>query len=80
MRLGFRKRDEPPVNPSQPHPFRQIDDPGVAAMASGGGPQLGYGAYGQIATTDNFIRKARCGVPGCGRDRHDPIHEADPES
>lgn len=75
LRLPWRRPEPPPVDPGSPHSFRQINDPGVGAMASGGGPRLGYGTMSSIAVTDNFIRKQRCGVPGCGRDRYDPIHE-----
>lgn len=74
LRLPRRRAEPMAVDPGSPHRFRQIDDPGVSAMASGGGPGLGYGAMGSVAVTDNFIRKQACGVPGCGRDRHDPIH------
>lgn len=70
--MARRNRDP---DPGTPHRFKQIDDPGMAAFASGGGQVTqGFGSVIQVATTDNFIRKARCGVPGCGRDRSDPIH------
>lgn len=59
-------------DPGTPHEFRQIDDAGMGAMASA---QWGRGqSIAGIAMTDNFIRKSRCGVPGCGRERSDPIH------
>lgn len=80
MRLPFRKREAPPVDPSRPHPFREIDDAGLAASSSGGFQGMGYGVNYQAVMTGNFMRKQRCGVAGCGRDRHDPIHEADPGS
>jgi hypothetical protein len=79
MRRPFRKRQQPDPDPSRPHAFRQIDDPGMVAFAAGGGGTTRWNPAAVIVT-DNFIRKSRCGVPGCGRDRHDPIHEADPES
>jgi hypothetical protein len=30
----------------------------------------------RIAMTNRYLRPPRCGVPGCGKDSHDPIHEA----
>ncbi len=72
MRWFRRARHEPDPDPGTPHHFRQIDDPGMGAMASA---QWGRGqTIAGIAVTDNFIRKSRCGVPGCGRERSDPIH------
>ena len=73
MRLSLRRRDP---DPGTAHEFRQIDDPGLGAIAAGGTQfEQGYGSIGQLVTTDNFIRKSRCGVPGCGRERSDPIHQ-----
>ena len=70
-----RLRGDRDPDPGTPHEFRAIDDPGLAAVAAGGGQGgQGYGSMTQVATTDNFIRKSRCGVPGCGRERSDPIH------
>ena len=63
------------VDPKQPHEFQPIDDPGLAASASGGPTGMGYGADYQAVMTGNFIRRMRCGVPGCDRDRSDPIHQ-----
>ncbi|OGO53253.1 MAG: hypothetical protein A2V84_08925 [Chloroflexi bacterium RBG_16_70_13] len=80
MRLPIRKRQEPHPDPSRPHEFRQIHDPGIMAIAGGAGMSRSFGAATPVAVTDNFIRKSRCGVPGCGRERHDPIHEADRDS
>jgi hypothetical protein len=75
LRLPWRQAEPKPVDPAGPHPFRQIDDPGIVAMASGGVIGTGYGSASTIAVADNVIRKSRCGVPGCGRERYDPIHE-----
>lgn len=61
------------VDPAQPHEFAAVRDPGIAAVASGGG-QLGYGSAGPAATTGAYQRSLRCAVPGCGRERSDPIH------
>jgi hypothetical protein len=77
VRWPWRKSELPRVDPGQAHEFRPIDDPGIAAFAASGGHDLGYGSgIEAIATTDNFIRKSRCGVQGCGRERYDPIHAA----
>jgi len=76
LRLPWRQAEPKPVDPGGPHPFRQIDDFGIAVLASGASATYAYGGLsGPVALADNFIRKQRCGVPGCGRERHDPIHE-----
>jgi hypothetical protein len=72
LRIGPR-RQEPTADPGQPHRYRELDDPG-AAFASGGG-QLGFGVAGPVATTNRFMRTRDCCLPGCNRERHDPIHE-----
>jgi hypothetical protein len=79
VKLGWpwRHRELPRVDPGQPHVFRLIDDPGIAAFAIGGGPNSRTWSIGAVAMTDNYIRKSRCGVQGCGRERYDPIHEAE---
>jgi hypothetical protein len=70
--MRLRRRDP---NPGTPHEFRSIEDPGIAAVASGGTFKFGgTGGLTAVVTTDNFIRKSRCGVPGCGLERTDPIH------
>lgn len=75
--MGKRKRDP---DPGTPHEFRQIDDPGMGAFAAGGGSVgQGFGSVIQVATTNNFVRKSHCGVPGCGKDRSDPIHHGGEE-
>ena len=70
IRWPWRRRDP---DPETPHAFRQIDDAGLAVAA--GGTQWEQQSLAQVVTTDNYIRKSRCGVPGCGRERHDPIHQ-----
>ena len=79
LRLPWRRAEPTPVDPGSPHPFRQIVDPGIVAIASGGVIGTGYGSASPIAVADNVVRKQRCGVPGCGRERHDPIHEQPPD-
>ena len=76
----LRRRGDPgpDPDPGTRHAFRRIDDPGLAAVAAGGSQwEMGYGSATHVATTDNYIRKSRCGVPGCGRERSDPIHEVE---
>lgn len=78
MRWFRRAPRRPDPDPGTPHAFRPIDDVGIAMVASGGAgsaPAPGYGGLTQLVTTDNYLRKSRCGVPGCGRERYDPIHE-----
>jgi hypothetical protein len=66
------------AEPGKTHLFVEIDDPGIAAMASGGGGQTmgGFGGVTSVATTDNYLRKSRCGLAGCGKERPDLIHAA----
>lgn len=78
MRLLDRlrgKAPQAPVNPNTPHTFRSTDDPGMGAAAIRSGGSRGGQALGiNVALTGNYTRALRCGVPGCGRDRDDPIH------
>lgn len=60
-------------DPSGPHVFVDTDDPGIAAAA--GGMNLDRSSLAGIVVTNNFLRKSLCGLPGCGKARHDPIHE-----
>lgn len=62
-------------DPRSPHEFRPIEDFGIAAAAASGSSTVGRGQIGGIVMTDNFIRKSGCGMPGCGKPRHDPIHQ-----
>jgi hypothetical protein len=71
----FRRRSKAPVNPSSPHDFQSNDDPGMGAAAVRSAGGRGGQALGMnVALTGNYARAQRCGVPGCGRDRDDPIH------
>ena len=69
------RRATAPVDPATPHAFRPVHDAGIGAFAIGGGPS-GQWSIDAIATTDNFLRKSRCGVQGCEKPASDPIHEA----
>ena len=61
------------TDPKRPHPFQETNDPGVGAFASGGATQSGS-QINMLATTTSSLRAARCALPGCGLERHDPIH------
>jgi len=64
-----------PVEPGRPHAFVEINDPGIGAMAAATSARQGAtGVNPGVIVTDNYLRKSRCGVPGCGRDRHDEMH------
>jgi hypothetical protein len=78
LRLPWRRATVAAVDPGRPHTFRRINDPGIVAMAAGNAPGGGYGTAAPLAMTDNYVRKQRCGVPGCGRAQYDPIHR-DPD-
>jgi hypothetical protein len=56
------------------HPFKETNDPGLGAMASGGGPAGRATSYTQLAVTTTFLRATRCALDGCGKTRDDPIH------
>ncbi len=55
------------------HPFQETNDPGLATAASGSGNYQGTLAN-VWAVTAAFLRGTRCGMPGCGKERHDPVH------
>ncbi len=64
-------------DPTRPHPFQETDDPGIVPAASAGGNY--QGAQANIwAVTTAALRGTRCAMPGCGRERHDPIHALAP--
>ena len=55
------------------HPFRETNDVGMGAVASA---TMGYSPsnVSVFGVTAAHLRATRCAVPGCGRERHDPIH------
>jgi hypothetical protein len=76
FRLPRFGRERPPIERGRPHAFQAINDPGLAAFASGAGNRGGVQpAVGSVVLADNYVRKSNCGVPGCGKPRQDPIHE-----
>jgi hypothetical protein len=73
----FRRRNggSAAPDPGSPHVFRPMNDAGMGAAAAGAaGTISGQALAMDAAVTGNFVREQRCGVPGCGRDRDDPIH------
>jgi hypothetical protein len=44
-------------------------------MAAGSGMSGRSGGETQLAVTAAVLRATRCGLPGCGKAREDPIHE-----
>jgi hypothetical protein len=66
-------RKEP--KPGQPHDFRETGDAGRWAVAAGDTQWAkAAGSFSHVPTADDGPREQRCGVPGCGKERSDPIH------
>jgi hypothetical protein len=60
---------------SRPHPFLASSDPGLAAIAAGGGfSRASGGQVDAVATTNRYQRMDGCAVPNCGRPRSAEIH------
>lgn len=78
MRLPWPrpKPPSPPVDPGRPHIFVPIDDAGMSAAAAASGASRSGSSLMATVVTANYVRQSRCGVPGCGRERHDPMHAA----
>jgi hypothetical protein len=55
------------------HVFKETNDAGIPAAASGTMGVTGSQANA-LGVTTATLRATRCAVPGCGRERHDPIH------
>ena len=62
-----------PDDPSQSHEFVETDDPGLGAAASGSAFRA-TSMPNVLGVTTAFLRSTRCALPGCGKERHDPIH------
>lgn len=60
-------------DPTQNHAFVETNDAGIGAAASGS--SLGS-TFNRLGMTTAFLRSTRCAVPGCNKERHDPIHAA----
>lgn len=74
MRFPWSKRREAHVDPRLPHPFQDIEDAGLGTGLSGMSSR--GSAVNQVAMTNRYLRTSGCGVPGCGRERGDPVHAA----
>lgn len=74
VRFPWQRAESRAVEPRTWHWFSQTFDPGRAAIATGSGLGPNYGTIGSVTVADTDVRKGRCSVPGCGRDRDDPIH------
>lgn len=74
MRLPWRRQQHRPVHPNEPHAFEPISDAGLATGLAGIGP-MDADRPSQLAMTSRYLRTSACGVPGCGRDRDDAIHQ-----
>jgi hypothetical protein len=76
MRLPWStKLVRPTVDAHAPHEFAEADD-GARSTGFGslsGGP---WSSTGSVAMTNSYLRISTCAVPGCGRPRHDDIHQA----
>ena len=60
------------TDPKRAHTFRETNDTGIGAVSSGGGYQ---GNLANIwGVTAAVLRGTRCALPGCGKERHDPMH------
>ena len=66
-----RGRERP--DPKRTHAFLETNDAGMGPAASGGGWVSGNQAS-VLGVTAAHLRSTRCAVPGCGKERHDPIH------
>ena len=78
MKLHLPKRGSPlpHIDPGKPHFFVEINDAGMGAAASGSGGNRGTSSLMATVVTTSYMRTSHCGVPGCGRDRHDEMHAA----
>jgi hypothetical protein len=63
------------VDPYHSHLFLETNDSGLGAAASGSAFQT-TDVVNVLGVTTAFLRSTGCAVPGCGKERHDPIHAA----
>jgi hypothetical protein len=76
---SFWRRAKPErTDPKESHAFVETNDPGLGAVVAGSAFQSTNTANVLGATTA-FLRSTRCALPGCGKERHDPIHAQDDE-
>lgn len=74
MRAPWSHKEQRPVHPNEPHEFRPVRDAGMGTGLASLGSREG-GGPSPIAMTSRYLRMSACAVPGCGKDRDDPIHE-----
>lgn len=72
--------------PGAPHRFHEPSDPGIGAIAGGGFGASSRPGMNNVLMTSAYMREqvarpdAPCGLKGCGRPRHHPVHEAPEEA
>ena len=71
----FGRDKDGSVGPSRKHRFVVPSDPRSGLAVAG--IQAGLQQASALAVTDASLRVARCAMKGCGKNRQDPIHEAD---
>ena len=69
----WRPAEGAPTDPGRNHEFVETNDPGLGAAASGSAFR-GTNTPNVLGVTTAFLRSTRCAMPGCGKERHDPIH------
>lgn len=69
----FGRNEHRATDPKVSHPYVEIDDPGIGAAAMGSAFR-GTNTPNVLGVTTAFLRSTRCALPGCGKERHDPIH------
>jgi hypothetical protein len=74
MRAPWSHQARRPVHANEPHAFQPVHDAGLGTgLASMSGAEGGVSPA--PAMTGGYLRTSGCDVPGCGKDRGDPIHE-----
>jgi hypothetical protein len=62
------------VHADEPHKFRPVHDAGLST-GLGAANRGAVGGISMLALTDRYMRTSACDVPGCGKERDDPIHQ-----
>ena len=71
--MSRQSADRQDPDPRRANPYQETNDAGLGAFASGGSSYSGS-QVNMLAVTTGHLRATRCGVPGCGKPRQDPIH------
>ena len=61
------------MHANEPHEFRPVRDAGLGTGFAGISPS-DASSPAQLVMTSRYLRASGCAVPGCGKDRNDPIH------